>query len=88
MPIPLIIAGAAAIAAIAWAVDESNERERDRRRFREEIESLNARIAEQEAELRDLRKRFWRRSRQVRDLVDAIHALRDERDRLRKRLAA
>lgn len=88
MPIPLIIAGAAAIAAIAWAVDESNEREREQRRFRAKIESLEERIAEQEAELRDLRKRFWRSRRQVRDLVDAIHALCDERDRLRERLAA
>lgn len=91
MPLPLIIAGVAglaAIAATAWAFDESNERECERQRFRAEIEALDERIAELEAELRNLWKRFWRSRRQIRALAAEIRRLRDERDWLRERLAA
>ena len=88
MPIPFIIAGAAAIAAIAWAVDERNEREREQRRFRAKIESLEERIAEMEAERRRVRKSLRKRHGQIRALAAEICELRRERNRLRGRQAA
>ena len=85
MPLPWIIAGVAAAAAVAgWLEADSQQdaRKDEQRRARKKLRALEARLADTEDRHRVLRARLGRKNEQVRTLAKEVARLRRKIARL------